>query len=154
MTRRHFIREPKPRILGVDYGQARIGLALSDEQKVIATPYKTVTAEKKLEMTAKKLIEQIHLMREKEELLIDEIVIGMPLKMSGQKGMQADEVQEFVTILKTLTPIKITTWDERLTTRMAEKSLSFLNRKKRSQVIDTVSATVILQGYLDSLKKV
>jgi putative holliday junction resolvase len=142
------------RIVGIDYGLARIGLAISDENKIIAFPLATITTEKKSEDTAAKLLESLNKHQEAYHCEIEHIVIGLPLMMSGKMGLLADEVKHFVEILKTLTSIPITCWDERLTTVQAERSLreSSMTRKKRAKVIDAVAAVIILQNFLD-LKK-
>lgn len=145
--------KPKPkRILGIDFGLSRLGLALSDENKIIATPLMTLSAEKRSEQTIQKLVEALDRLQETNNYEIIEIIIGMPLMMSGKPGFLADEVNHFVQLLSQASSIPIRTWDERLTTVQAERSLreSHLTRKKRSKVVDTVSAAIILQSYLDS----
>lgn len=140
------------RIVGVDYGMARIGLAISDPTKLIATPMETLKTEKQAEKTAVKFVEVLDAYAVKLNCTIDCLVIGMPLMMNGKRGLLADEVHHFVDQLKILTPIPIILWDERLTTVQAERSLreSSLSRKKRAKVVDSVAAIIILQSYLDS----
>lgn len=139
------------RIIGLDYGLARIGVALSDERQIIASPMITFTCEKKLEETVAKLISQLSQHAETNKYTIEEIVIGLPLMMSGKKGMIADEVMQFIEVFRQQSPIPIVTWDERLTTVQADRSLreGSLSRKKRSKVVDVVAASIILQNYLD-----
>lgn len=141
------------RIVGIDYGLVRIGIALSDERKIIATPLMIVTAEKKNEETAHKLIKTLKEHAEEHHYIIDEIVIGLPLMMSGKKGMIADEVVGFVELMRQHIDIPITTWDERLTSVQADRSLreGSMSRKKRASFVDTVAACIILQNYLDRL---
>jgi putative Holliday junction resolvase len=143
------------RILGIDFGMSRLGLALSDETKIIAMPHSTLTAEKKTELTIKKLVETIAQINQKQNCCIEQIVIGLPLMMSGVTGFLADEVKHFADVLAKFSPIPILLWDERLTTVQAERSLreGSLTRKKRSKVVDMVSATIILQSYLDTQKR-
>lgn len=140
------------RIVGIDYGLARLGLALSDERKIIANSLKTLQAEKKAEATAHKLINELNDHATLHNYEIEEIVIGMPLMMSGKKGMLADEVIHFVTLLKKLLQMPIVTWDERLSSVQADRSLREGNysRKKRSKMVDGVAATIILQSFLDN----
>ena len=140
------------RIVGVDYGMARIGLAVSDPTKLIATPMETLKTEKKAEKTAAKFVEVLDVYAAKMNCTIDCLVIGMPLMMNGKRGLLADEVHYFADQLKILTSIPIILWDERLTTVQAERSLreSSLSRKKRAKVVDSVAAIIILQSYLDS----
>ncbi|CCB86576.1 MULTISPECIES: Holliday junction resolvase RuvX [Parachlamydia] len=142
------------RIVSLDYGLARIGIAISDESQTIASSLKTVAAEKKVERTVAKLVEEINAHQQRLACEIEEIVVGLPLLMSGKKGFQADEVLHFVELFKAATPIPIVTWDERLTTVQAERALreGSFNRKKRSKVIDAVAAVLILQNYLDHKK--
>lgn len=143
----------KPRrILGIDFGMSRIGLALSDERQIIASPYQTLRSEKKGEATVLKLIALIGDIEKQWGCCIEEIIIGLPLMMNGKTGFLADEVKHFTALLAQSTLIPIKTWDERLTTVQAERSLreSQMTRKKRAKVVDIVSAAIILQSYLDS----
>lgn len=145
---------PKPkatRIVGLDYGLARIGVSLSDERKIIATPLTTIKAEKQSARTAVKVLKELAAHQEQNRYAIEEIIVGLPLLLSGKSGLLADEVMHFIEHLKKLTSIPIRTWDERLTTVQAERSLneSSLTRKRRSQVVDSVTAIIILQSYLD-----
>lgn len=143
----------KKRILGIDFGLARFGFAISDETKTIAMPLMVWQAEKKSEDTVVKFLSAVEEIAKKYQCEIEEIVIGMPLMMSGKTGFLADEVKHFVELLRGRTTIPVKEWDERLTTVMAERSLreSSMTRKRRTQLVDTVSATIILQSYLDSI---
>lgn len=140
------------RIIGVDFGLARIGLAVSDPTFLIASPLGTITSGKKMEHTAQKVLDFLKEYEQKTQSSIQRIVVGMPLMMSGKRGFLADEVQAFIELLGTLTAIPIDPWDERLTSVQADRTLreGLLTRKQRSQVIDTVSAVIILQNYLDA----
>lgn len=142
------------RIVGIDFGMARIGLSISDENKIIATPMITLKTEKKSEATVQKLLASLNAHAELHRYRIEEIVIGLPLLMSGKKGLLADEVMHFITLLKQFISVPIVTWDERLSSVQADRSLreSSMTRKKRSQNVDSVAAIIILQSYLDSLK--
>ncbi len=139
------------RALGIDYGLARLGLAISDERKIIASPLGVLKAEKKSELTVQKLKEEFKRWKTSLGYEIDEVIIGMPLKMNGKQGLLADEVKHFIDLLSKEFSFPILIWDERLTTVQAERALkeSSVNRKKRSQVIDSVTAVIILQSYLD-----
>lgn len=136
-----------PRILAIDYGMARLGLALSDERQVVALPYKVFHAHKKLAMTIAALLKEIAALPSP----LVEIVVGLPLLMSGRHGLLADEVKNFTEVLRAATTTPVVLWDERLTTVQAERSLreGTLSRKKRSQHVDTVAAVLLLQSYLD-----
>lgn len=142
------------RIVGIDYGMARIGLAISDPTKWIASPLETLTTEKKGEKTAEKVLASLNEYCQKMGCTIECIVMGMPLLMNGKRGLLADEVHHFVELLKRLTQIPIVMWDERLTTVQAERSLreSSLSRKKRAKIVDSVAAIIILQSYLDAIR--
>lgn len=142
--------KPK-RLVGIDFGMSRLGLALSDERQIIATPFQTVHAEKKTELTVAKILAVLSQLEQTYSCEIEEIVVGLPLMMSGRTGFQADEVKHFVQLLSKETSIPVRTWDERLSTVQAERSLreSQMTRKKRSKVVDIVSAAIILQSYLD-----
>jgi len=139
------------RIVAIDYGLARLGLALSDERKIIAHSMTTLQAERKAEATAHKLIKELFQHAAANHYEIEEIVIGMPFLMNGKKGMLADEVIHFITLLKNLLQIPINTWDERLSSVQADRSLREGNfsRKRRSKMVDSVAAIIILQSYLE-----
>jgi putative Holliday junction resolvase len=146
------LQKTKPkRLIGIDYGMSRLGLALSDERHIIATPFRTIKAEKKTEQTVAKIVSVLSEIQQMHACEIQEIVVGMPLMMSGKRGFLADEVKNFIDLLTQATPIPIYIWDERLSTVQAERSLreSAMTRKRRSKVIDIVSAAIILQSYLD-----
>lgn len=139
------------RILGIDFGLSRLGLALSDERKMLASPLMTFQAERRSELTAAKLVDQMGKWQEEGKYQIEEIIIGLPLMMSGKTGLLADEVKHFVQVLSQITPIPIKTWDERLSTVQAERAMreGNLTRKRRAKSVDTVAAVIILQSYLD-----
>ncbi len=134
------------RILGIDHGLKRIGLALSDPSKIIASPLTTLITEKTTEKTIDKLLAQI------AEHDLEAIVVGHPIRLSGQIGLAADEVQHFVEKLRAKTDIPVHLWDERLTTLQANRAMQEggLSRKKRAKKVDAMAAILILQSYLDS----
>ncbi|MFI0434628.1 MAG: Holliday junction resolvase RuvX [Parachlamydiaceae bacterium] len=139
------------RLIGIDYGMSRLGLALSDERQIIATPFRTIQAEKKTGQTVTKIVAVFSEIQQVYDCEIEEVIIGLPLMMSGRKGLIADEVKNFFDLLLEATTIPLKLWDERLTTVQAERSLreSSMTRKRRSKVVDIVSAAIILQCYLD-----
>ncbi len=141
----------KGRLVGIDFGAARIGVAVSDEMKMIASPWKVVPSDKKLKVAAQNTVQALKEIESEKGSTIEQVIVGMPLKMNGQIGLQADDVKEYVEELKALTTIPVKLWDERLTTVQAERMLreASMSRKKRSKVVDTVAATIILQSYLD-----
>lgn len=135
------------RIAGIDYGTVRLGVALSDERHIIASVHSVLLAKKRTDETADSLLQLL------ASYKLDAIVLGMPYKLSGKSSYMGDEVLHFGELLRQKTPIPIILWDERLTSVQAERSLkeSGMNRKKRSKVVDTVAAVIMLQSYLDSL---
>lgn len=140
------------RIAAIDYGMARIGLALSDERKIIASPLVTVAAAKRMEQRVDQVLRVLTQHQEANRYHLEEIVVGLPLLMSGKAGLLADEVNHFVEQLRKVTTIPVILWDERLTTVQAERSLreGGMTRKKRTKFVDTVSAAILLQSYLDN----
>lgn len=132
------------RVVGLDYGRVRIGVAISDETKFIARPLACLPFSKKFPELLKATL--------KEFPSLEAIVIGLPLQMNGKEGIMATEVRAFGETLRTFFTIPILFWDERLSSAQAERSLkeADFNRKKRSQMVDELAAVLILQNYLDS----
>lgn len=147
-------RPKATRIAALDYGLARIGLAISDETKTIAMPIATLNCEKKTEDTAKKLVKVLEDHQKAQNYELAELVVGLPLMMSGKMGFLADETKYFIELLKKLISVPIVSWDERLTSVQADRSMreGNLSRKKRAKSVDNVAAIIILQSYLDHLK--
>ena len=131
------------RILALDFGRARIGVAISDELQLLAHPLETITAK---QQPAARIVE---IVREKN---VDHVVAGMPRQMSGKMGSAATEVLDFVEELRALLPCPVVTWDERLTTVAAHRALRDAGKKTRDTrgYVDQVAAQMILQSYLDS----
>ena len=134
------------RILALDHGSKRIGVAVSDETKTIAQPLEFIPAEPFadfLERLKKLLVE-------KE---IDLILVGLPRSMDGSYGPAALKVQAFVAVLKMVITVPIKTWDERLTSAQANKILIQANvrRAKRKEKVDKMAAAILLQSYLDGI---
>lgn len=134
------------RILALDPGSKRIGIALSDELKMIAQPLEFALAEPFLDFLAR--LKEI--IREKE---VELILVGMPRNMDGSYGPAALKVQEFVAVLKEKVAVPIQTWDERLTSAQAQRFLieGGVRRAKRKEKMDKTAAAILLQSYLDSL---
>ena len=130
------------RILGLDFGRARIGVAISDELQMLAHPLETIPAH---EEPASRVAE---IVREKQ---VDHVVAGIPRQMNGQIGTAATEVLEFVEKLRAVLPCPVVTWDERLTTVAAHRALRDAGKKTRDTrgYVDQVAAQMILQSYLD-----
>ncbi len=133
------------RILGLDYGTKRIGIAISDELKMIAQPLEFIPAEP----FANALARLKEILREKE---VEMIVIGMPRNMDGSYGPAALKVQEFAAALKGALTVPTRFWDERLTSTQANRFLIEANvrRDQRKQKVDKTAAAILLQSYLDS----
>lgn len=137
------------RILAIDYGDARIGLALSDESETLASPLQTYNSQ-----SMRKDIDYISVLAKEKNAGL--IVLGLPINMDGSMGERANKTQSFGSVLERVSGIKVVYKDERLTTVSAEKTLIECNmrREKRKQVIDTLSAQIILQNYLDAQKRI
>lgn len=134
------------RILALDHGTVRVGVALSDELKMIATPLEYIHAEPFTGFLARLK----ELIREKE---VELILIGMPRNMDGSYGPAALKVQEFVAVLKDVIAIPIKLWDERLTSAQANRFLieGNVRRADRKEKVDKMAAAILLQSYLDNL---
>ena len=147
-------RTKPTRILAIDFGLARMGLALSDESKTIATPLPTLKVGKKMEENIEELLKYLEGHQNQESYSLETIVVGLPLMMSGKVGFLADEVKHFIEVLKTKVSCPVESWDERLTTVQADRSLreGSFTRKERAKRSDRVAALLILQNYLDYRK--
>ena len=134
-------------ILAIDFGQARIGLAISDELRLLAHPLRTIPANNDAVKTIAEIV---------RERKIDKVVVGIPKQMSGQIGKAADEALKFAEKLRRALPCEIATWDERLSTVAANRALREAGKKTRNTraVVDQVAAQMILQGYLDRAREV
>ena len=137
-----------PIILGLDVGDVRIGVAISDELGFSAHPLCTITRKnRRADMAVLCDLINTH--------GVEEVVIGLPLMLDGEIGVQAQKVEKFANRLKQMAHIPIHLWDERLTTVEAAEILRETGkpRKKRKQVIDQVAAVLILDEYLSDLRK-
>jgi putative Holliday junction resolvase len=141
---------PNKRLMGLDLGSKTIGIAISDLNRQIATPFHTIRR-KKFGIDAAELIKLIE--NEQPQAL----VLGLPLNMDGSEGPRVQSTHTFVRNLNNLPhfpkDIPFIYWDERLTTVAAERSMleGDLSRAKRGEIIDQVAASLILQGALDRL---
>jgi len=133
------------RILGIDYGEKRIGLAVSDPMGIFAQPLEAVEVAGDLSAAAERIND---IAREYEAT---EIILGLPRNMDDTLGPKAEEALGFKEILIEKTGLPVITWDERLTTRQAERHLreTGWSRRRRAKRVDMVAAQIILQGYLD-----
>ena len=138
------------RTLGIDYGDSRVGLAITDALGITAQGLETVSHKGNDKIVLRRLDE---IMLEYE---IDTIVIGMPFNMDGTKTIRAEVTEKFIHKLKCkYNKIKIETIDERLTTVAAHKTMNFLdiNKNKKRGIVDTISAVYILETYMNRKEK-
>jgi len=135
-----------PRILAIDHGTKRMGIALSDEMGMIAQPLEFILAEPLSDFFTR--LNQIII-----EKQVERVLVGMPRNMDGSYGTAALKVQEFIASLKETISVPIKTWDERLTSAQANRLLiqAEVRRDKRKQRVDAAAAAILLQSYLDSL---
>ena len=129
------------RILGIDHGTKRIGLALSDELGITAQPLPFVDSDKPQRIG--------EIVRDRQ---VTKIVVGMPRNMDGSYGPAATAAREFIETLKPIVAVPIETWDERLTTSQAQRVLveGNVSRAKRKEKVDSMAAQLLLQSYLDA----
>lgn len=130
------------RLLGIDYGDTRIGIAISDPLKIISKPMTTLVNDDKFLINLEKII------NDKD---VEEIVVGYPIGMKGQKTLQTEKVDGFVDILKNKFDLNVITIDERLSSVSATNSLvkQGIKTGHNKGLIDDTSAAIILQEYLD-----
>ncbi len=140
----------KGRILAVDYGLKRIGLAISDPLQIIATSLDNFPASHTRKATATQLAAHIEQLKKEKGYEVVEIVLGLPLMMNGTESERSGQVREFATLLQEATNLPVHLFDERLSTVQATRALieTGYTRKKRAQVVDKVTAVLILQTYL------
>ncbi|HLX94954.1 MAG TPA: Holliday junction resolvase RuvX [Verrucomicrobiae bacterium] len=134
------------RILALDHGTKRIGVAVSDETKTIAQPLEYILAE-----PFAGFLERLKtLLVEKE---VDLVLIGLPRNMDGSYGPAAQKVEAFVAVLRNAITVPIRTWDERLTSSQANRILiqGKVRRDQRKEKVDKMAAAILLQSYLDGI---
>ena len=139
------------RILGIDYGEARVGIAITDALNITAQGLETIQRNGSDRIVLKRLDEIF----EKYNNEIDTIVVGMPLHMNGDVSERAIETQKFIHKLKCkYNKVKIETVDERLTTVEAHRTMIFLDvdKHKKKDIVDTISAVYILETYINKKK--
>lgn len=131
------------RLMGIDFGDARVGIALSDPLMIMSQGYKTINNDG----TDALFDEIVSIIKEKE---VTKIVIGLPKNMDNTQGFRTDATKEFAEKLKTFTDVEIEFCDERLTTVSAHGFLNEMNvrGKKRKGAVDTLSAALILETYM------
>ena len=138
------------RILGIDYGDARTGIAITDALNITAQGSETIHNNGSDKMLLKRLDEIL------EQYEVDTIVIGKPINMNGTSSERTEITEKFIHKLKCkYNKLKIETIDERLTTVAAHKTMNFLDvgKNKKRKIVDTISAVYILETYLNKIKK-
>ena len=133
------------RILGLDYGDARVGVAITDALNITVQGLETIQRNQSDKNVLKRLDEII------VQYEIEKIVVGLPLNLKGEKTQRTEITEKFIQKLKCqYNKIKIETMDERLTTIEAQKTMNFLNvdKKNKRNIVDTIAAVYILQAYL------
>jgi putative Holliday junction resolvase len=130
------------RVLGVDIGTVRVGLAVSDPAGVLAQPLDVVPRDGATDAIADRT----------REMDVAEVVVGIPLRMDGSHGPEADAAEEFARMLEGVLDLPVARWDERLSTKEAERSMRAAGADARKQrgVVDKVAAAMVLQSFLDS----
>jgi putative Holliday junction resolvase len=133
------------RILGIDYGDSRIGIAVSDPLGWTAQGLEMIKSKESLKKAIIRISEII------KQYGVTDIVIGYPINMNGTKGPRTEKTEEFISKISELGQFNIIKWDERLTTVSAHRAMNELGIKasKKKGIVDTMSAVLILQGYLD-----
>ncbi len=137
------------RKLGIDYGDSRVGIAITDALGITAQGLETIHHNGNDKIVLKRLEELFN------EYEIDTIIIGMPINMNGTKTDRVEVTKKFIHKLKCKFPkIPIEEIDERLTTVAAHKTMNFLdvNKKKKKNIVDTISAVYILEIYMNKIK--
>ncbi len=135
------------RLLGIDFGLTRIGIAISDERKIIAIALGSIKAKDKPLDALESLLAK--------HSSIEAIVVGLPLLLNGKEGDMALHARTFAAVLENHFQVPIIFWDERLSSAQVERFLTEcgVNRKKRAQISDEQSAALILQDYLNCHSK-
>lgn len=137
------------RIMGIDYGDSRIGIAVSDPFGWTAQGIETISRRGNLSKAVERIIQLV------KEYAVEKIVVGFPRNMNGTIGLRGEQTQKFIDFLADKVNVEIVKWDERLTTVAANRTMHELGVKtsKKKNVVDQIAAVYILQGYLDSKKK-
>lgn len=132
------------RILALDYGKRRIGVAISDALGITAQPLETWVG-----ADIKKVICNIQQLIEDQGVV--EVLVGMPLNLKGEQGEIAEKVLEFTQSLRNNLDVEINLWDERLTSKLAERTMQQMGMKpsRKKEKIDQLASVILLQNYLD-----
>ena len=138
------------RVLGIDYGDVRTGVAITDPLGITAQGLKTINNQNSDRILLKEIEEIV------KEYQVEKIVVGMPLNLKGEKTVRAEKTEKFIHKLKCkFNKIPIEIVDERLTTVQAHKTMNFLDvdKRKKKNIVDTIAAVYILETYLGKLNK-
>jgi putative Holliday junction resolvase len=146
------------RVLGVDLGGKRIGLALSDDTATLARPWRTIAAGATPGASAQTLAELVAAGRKRDDdefVGIGAVVVGLPRRLSGEDTDQSRATREFASALSDLMALDVHLQDERLTSVEAESRLALREKdwRRRKEKLDAASAAIILQDYLDAIEK-
>jgi putative holliday junction resolvase len=143
------------RALGVDYGERRIGLALSDATGLLASPWKTVENAGSVSRAAQQLVDEVARLRAEDDGL-STIVIGLPRRLNGEPTTLTGQVRQLAAIVGTSIEVPIVLQDERLTSSEADELLARRERdwRRRKREVDAVAAALILQDYLDGQRTI
>ncbi|MDI9569618.1 MAG: Holliday junction resolvase RuvX [Pseudomonadota bacterium] len=135
------------RVLGIDYGTRRIGVALSDEMGLMARGLTVITRRNR-----RRDIEAIAALA--RDCQAEMVVIGYPLRLDGSEGIQCEKVNRFASLLENALQMPVIRWDETLSTKEAEQILveTGIKKEKRKAIVDRIAASIILQNYLDSVR--
>ncbi len=133
-----------PRIMGLDYGEKRVGLALSDPLGITAQPLVYIERESDAQVAS-----EIEGLVDAHE--VERLIVGLPLSLSGNDSPQTKRIRRFISRLRKKLEVKVEAWDERLSTAEAERTLLEMDvrRNRRKERRDIIAAQLILQGYLD-----
>lgn len=146
MFQQSLLREYGMRILGLDYGTKRIGVALCDELGLTGQGLTTIVWKNRNQvLNALEVLVRNH--------GVEKIVIGYPVRLDGTEGIQCEKVNRFARLLEARLSLPVIKWDETLSTQTAEEILiqSRMRREKRKKIVDKLAAGIILQDYLNSL---
>ena len=137
---------PRERILGLDVGAKTIGLAVSDPARSLATPISTIRRTK-LAVDTRSLLEVIN------EFDVGALIVGLPVNMDGSEGPRCQSVRQFVANIEEVVNLPVALWDERLSTAAVTREMiaADVTRKRRSEAVDKLAASYILQGALDRI---
>lgn len=136
------------RVMGIDYGDSRIGIAVSDPFGWTAQGVETINVKGNDEKAIERIVQLIR------QYDVERIVVGYPRNMNGTVGPRAEKTDEFIKLLSSRTDKDIIRWDERLTSVAANRIMHEMGTRtaKKKAIVDQIAACYILQGYLDSIK--